>query len=81
MPAPSLESTLTRAWLRRGPLACALWPLSLVFRAVSSLRALLFRAGLLRSHKLPNLGMDSGFGTDQVGQLVLDELAGAGAGR
>ena len=36
---------------------------------------------LLRSHKLPNLGMDSGFGTDQVGQLVLDELAGAGAGR
>lgn len=36
---------------------------------------------LLRSHKLPNLGMDSGVGTDQVGQLVLDELAGAGAGR
>ena len=36
---------------------------------------------LLRSHKLPNLGMDSGFGTDQVGQLVLDELAGAGSAR
>ncbi|MCE9627452.1 MAG: 3-isopropylmalate dehydrogenase, partial [Candidatus Eisenbacteria bacterium] len=36
---------------------------------------------LLRSHKLPNLGMDSGFGTDQVGQLVLDELAAAPAGR
>lgn len=36
---------------------------------------------LLLSHKLPNLGMDSGVGTDQVGQLVLDELAGAGAGR
>jgi 3-isopropylmalate dehydrogenase len=36
---------------------------------------------LLRSRKLPNLGMDSGFGTDQVGDLVLAELAGAGAGR
>ncbi len=53
MPAASLESTLTRAWLRRGPLACALWPLSLAFRGVSSLRAALFRAGVLRSHKLP----------------------------
>ncbi|HUK64139.1 MAG TPA: isocitrate/isopropylmalate family dehydrogenase, partial [Dongiaceae bacterium] len=29
---------------------------------------------LLRSHRLPNLGMDSGFGTDQVGDLVLAEL-------
>jgi tetraacyldisaccharide 4'-kinase len=53
LPASSLESTLSRAWLRRGALACALWPLSLAFRALSSLRALLFRAGLLQSHKLP----------------------------
>jgi tetraacyldisaccharide 4'-kinase len=55
MSAPShfLESTLTRAWLRRGPLAGALWPLSLLFRALSSLRAGLFRAGLLKSHRLP----------------------------
>ncbi len=29
---------------------------------------------LLRSHRLPNLGMDSGFGTDAVGDLVLSEL-------
>ena len=36
---------------------------------------------LLRSRKLPNLGMDSGFGTDAVGELVLSELAGAGAKR
>jgi len=36
---------------------------------------------LLRSRKLPNLGMDSGFGTDKVGDLVLAELAGAAAGR
>lgn len=48
-----LEATLTRAWLRRGPLACALWPLSLVFRALSALRAALYRAGALKSSRLP----------------------------
>ena len=49
----SLESTLTRAWLRRGLLACALWPLSLLFRALAALRAGLFRAGVLKSGRLP----------------------------
>jgi tetraacyldisaccharide 4'-kinase len=52
-PSRSLESTLTRAWLRRGALACALWPLSLAFRALSAARAWLYRCGLLRSHRLP----------------------------
>jgi tetraacyldisaccharide 4'-kinase len=51
--ASSLESTLTRAWLRRGPLAIALWPLSLLFRLLAALRAVLFRAGVLRSERLP----------------------------
>lgn len=49
----SLESTLTRAWLRRGPLACALWPLSLLFRALAGLRAVLYRTGVLKSGRLP----------------------------
>ncbi|SFL83682.1 tetraacyldisaccharide 4'-kinase [Rugamonas rubra] len=49
----ALETTLTRAWLRRGPLACALWPVSLLFRALSALRARLYRAGLLASSRLP----------------------------
>ncbi|UGQ47606.1 tetraacyldisaccharide 4'-kinase [Massilia endophytica] len=49
----SLESTLTRAWLRRGPLACALWPLSLLFRALSAVRRGLYRAGVLKSSRLP----------------------------
>ena len=49
----SLESTLTRAWLRRGPLACALLPLSLVFAALSGVRAALYRAGLKKSACLP----------------------------
>ena len=49
----SLELRLTRAWLGRGPLACALWPVSLLFRALSSLRALLYRRRLLASERLP----------------------------
>jgi tetraacyldisaccharide 4'-kinase len=51
--ASSLESTLTRAWLRRGPLALALWPLSLLFRGLAALRITLFRVGLLKSERLP----------------------------
>ena len=51
--ASSLESTLTRAWLRRGPLAVALWPLSLVFRLLTALRAALYRAGVLKAGRLP----------------------------
>ena len=51
--ASSLESTLTHAWLRRGPLACALFPVSLLFRALSALRARLYRSGTLASTRLP----------------------------
>jgi tetraacyldisaccharide 4'-kinase len=47
-----LEALLTRAWMRRGPLACALWPLSLVFRALSCLRRLLYRVGALHATRL-----------------------------
>jgi tetraacyldisaccharide 4'-kinase len=53
MTSASLESTLTRAWLRRGPLACALWPVSLLFRAIAATRAALYRAGVLKSQRLP----------------------------
>jgi tetraacyldisaccharide 4'-kinase len=48
-----LESTLTRAWLRRGPLALALLPLSLLFRLLAGLRALLYRSGMKKSERLP----------------------------
>lgn len=51
--ASTLESTLTRAWLRRGPLAWALLPLALLFRALAALRLLLFRLKLLKSEGLP----------------------------
>ncbi|MFL6710751.1 MAG: tetraacyldisaccharide 4'-kinase [Massilia sp.] len=49
----SLEITLTRAWQRRGLLACVLFPVSLLFGALGALRRLLYRAGVLRSEKLP----------------------------
>ncbi|MBW8901401.1 MAG: tetraacyldisaccharide 4'-kinase, partial [Massilia sp.] len=51
--AVALEATLTRAWLRRGPLALTLWPLSLLFGALSGSRRALYRAGVLRAEKLP----------------------------
>ena len=56
MPTPSpakLETTLTRAWLTRGPLACALWPVSLLFGTLSAVRRGLYHAGVLTSTRLP----------------------------
>jgi tetraacyldisaccharide 4'-kinase len=47
-----LEAALTAAWLRRGPLACALWPVSLVYRAVIALRRLAYRLRLAGSVRL-----------------------------
>ena len=49
----SLHTTLTRNWLRRGPLACALWPVSLLFRALSALRYRLYLKGVFKSTRLP----------------------------
>jgi len=51
--ASNLESTLTRAWLRRGPLALALLPLSLLFRLLAGVRTLLYRSGARHSERLP----------------------------
>jgi tetraacyldisaccharide 4'-kinase len=48
-----MEQALQRAWLRRGPLACALWPLSLLFGTLASLRRGAYRAGVFRSVKIP----------------------------
>jgi tetraacyldisaccharide 4'-kinase len=56
-PAPArsskLEAALARIWRRRGAMACALWPLSLLFRALSTLRRELYRRGMLESARLP----------------------------
>jgi len=51
--AGSLEATLNRAWLRRGPLACALLPLALLFGALSGARRVAYRFGLAQGERLP----------------------------
>ncbi|GIZ51464.1 tetraacyldisaccharide 4'-kinase [Noviherbaspirillum aridicola] len=47
------ERRLVRAWQRRGPLACVLWPLSLLFGLLAGLRRAGYRAGLFASETLP----------------------------
>ncbi len=49
----SLETILMRNWLRRGLLAWALWPLSLLFRMLVALRRAFYTLGLLQSTRLP----------------------------
>jgi len=51
--ASSLESTLTRAWLRRGPLAILLLPVALLFGALAAVRRRLFRSGFKTAERLP----------------------------
>ncbi|MBC7499664.1 MAG: tetraacyldisaccharide 4'-kinase [Herminiimonas sp.] len=50
---PILATILTRTWTARGPLACALWPLSMLFGGLSWVRRLMYRHGLLASVRLP----------------------------
>lgn len=47
-----MRERLQRAWLRRGALACLLWPFSLVFGALAALRRGAYRAGLLQSDRI-----------------------------
>ena len=53
MPASSLTERIAAAWLGRGPLAIALLPLAGLYGALSALRRLLFRLGLLEHIRLP----------------------------
>lgn len=54
-PRSLLQRTLTRAWTRRGPLAWLLWPISLLFAALATLRRRLYQAGLLKVQRVPAL--------------------------
>ncbi|MBN9405910.1 MAG: tetraacyldisaccharide 4'-kinase [Burkholderiales bacterium] len=48
-----LEQRLTQAWTTRGPLACALWPLSQIYGALAALRRALYRTRVLQAERLP----------------------------
>ena len=48
-----LADILMRAWMQRGPLACLLWPLSLLFGLLASARRAAYRFGLFRQQRLP----------------------------
>ncbi len=47
-----MGQALQRAWLRRGALALALWPFSVLFGAVAALRRKLYRLGLLTAESV-----------------------------
>ena len=47
-----MAERLQRAWLRRGLLACLLWPLSLLFGALAALRRGAYRSGLLKRQRM-----------------------------
>ncbi|AOY91624.1 tetraacyldisaccharide 4'-kinase [Cupriavidus sp. USMAA2-4] len=55
MPVPRhhLADFVTAQWQRRGGFAWLMWPLSLLFGAISAARRLAFRRGWLRSTRLP----------------------------
>lgn len=47
-----MAQALQRAWLRRGALACLLWPVSIVFGALAGLHRTAFRRHLLGSERV-----------------------------
>ena len=53
MTQQGLAQQLRRAWLARGPLACALWPLALLYGGLLRLRRLAYSMGWKRSTRLP----------------------------
>jgi tetraacyldisaccharide 4'-kinase len=62
-------SRLQSAWLRRGLLACLLWPLSLLYAAIFAVRRLLYRLGWLRTERVP------------VPVIVVGNVIAGGAGK
>ena len=64
-----MAGQLQRAWLRRGPLACALWPLSLAFAVLAALRRIAYRRGMVKSERVT------------VPVIVVGNVVAGGAGK
>ncbi|MDB5896637.1 MAG: lpxK [Ramlibacter sp.] len=64
-----MPAALQRAWLGRGPLACLLLPLSLVYAAVTGLHRALYALGLKKAERLP------------VPVIVVGNVIAGGAGK
>lgn len=64
-----MTATLQRAWLRRGPLAWLLFPLSLVYGALRAVHQELYATGLRRRERLP------------VPVVVVGNVVAGGAGK
>jgi tetraacyldisaccharide 4'-kinase len=69
VPASTVDAALQRAWLRRGPWAVAMWPLSWLFGALVGLRKALYARGLCQPSPLP------------VPVIVVGNLIAGGAGK
>ena len=52
MTTTALAASLLAIWQRRGPVACALWPVSQLFAMLRWLRCQLYRCGLLKQTRL-----------------------------
>ncbi|MDD2728459.1 MAG: tetraacyldisaccharide 4'-kinase [Malikia sp.] len=64
-----MSARLQQAWLRRGPLAALLWPVSQLYATLTGLRRLAYRTGCKRSERLP------------VPVLVVGNVVVGGAGK
>ena len=64
-----MATRLQQAWLRRGLLACLLWPLSRLYGLLAELRRLAFRAGYFNSERL------------SVPVVVVGNVVAGGAGK
>lgn len=62
-------AALQEAWLRRGPLAVALWPVSLLYRTLVAARGALYAARILRTVTVP------------VPVVVVGNVVAGGAGK